>query len=452
MTFPDRAEGDRSAALPSRGALAHAPIGSGATAMIYRPGLVYGLLFLLTTVSYLDRTTLSVAAPQIAAEFRASPVEMGYLLSAFLWTYLLCLVPIGYAVDRFGAGAVAAGGIALWSLAAAAGGASSSFGALLMTRLVLGAGESTAYPAGVRVIREVAPPRERGLATAWLNAGSYAGPAIGALLTGWLISRVGWRLGFAIAGALGLFWLVPWIRWLKRTGYARGAPGREQEERRSRAAAQMDRADDSSSRGLVALLRRRSTWGMALTQGAAVYAQYVLLTWLPSYLQQSRALDVQSAALYTAIPYLVSVLLALAACRLSDGLMTKHATSSGRRRRMVAATLLCGSIVVLSPWVHSTGLLALVLALALSGIASAISLNLALAGDLLQSADDVGKAASLVVFVGNLFGVLAPIVTGYLIAATGRFDGAFVVAGVVLAAGAGVSLSMTPATKVGNGC
>lgn len=449
MPFPRRSLRDRPAALASRAALSPTP---GAAAIIGRRGFVYGLLFLLTTVSYIDRTTLSVAAPQIAAEFRASPVEMGYLLSAFLWTYLLCLIPIGQAVDRFGAGAVAAGGISLWSLAAAAAGASSSAGALFVTRLVLGAGESTAYPAGVRVIREIAPPRERGLATAWLNAGSYAGPAIGALLMGWLMSRVGWRLGFAIAGALGLVWLVPWIRWLRRTGHARVAPEHEQRETPNRPAAQIGRPADDYSRGYLALLRRRSTWGMAITQGTAVYAQYVLLTWLPSYLQESRTLDVQSAALYTAIPYVGSVVLALPACRLSDRLLNAHATSSGRRRHMVAATLLCGSILVLSPWVHSTGLLAVVLALALGGIASAISLNLALAGDLLQSADDAGKAASLLLFVGNLFGLLAPIVSGYLRAATGSFDSTFAVAGAVLVGGAGISLSMTPATKAVNGC
>lgn len=416
--------------------------------MTKRRSLIYGLLFLLTTISYIDRTTLSVAAPEIAAEFHVSPVEMGYLFSSFLWTYLLCLIPVGLLVDRLGSGLMAAGGITLWSLATVATGVSTSFGFMLLTRLALGVGESTAYPAGVRVIRDSAPESERGVATAWLNGGSYAGPAVGAMLTGWLIAAFGWRAGFIVTGALGLLWLVPWLYWL-RTSRASAPVAQAEMENRYRDS--RTAGSGVPSGGLAALLRLRSTWGMALTQGCAVYAQYLFLTWLPSYLQAAKGLNVQSAGLYTAIPYAASVLLAIGACHISDRLLAPERIASGQRRRMVALMLLCSSVVLLTPAFDSMWMVTVLVALSLSGISSAISLNFALATDLLQRAEDVGKVAGVLVFGGNFFGILAPIVTGYVIAATGSYNGAFVIAGILLIGGAAASLLMTPAvTRTGD--
>lgn len=403
--------------------------------MTNRRGFVYLLLFLLTTISYVDRTALSVAAPFIAREFDVSPVAMGYLFSSFLWTYVLCLIPVGLAVDRWGARGVAAGGVALWSAATVATGLVHSFGAILATRLALGAGESTAYPAGVRVVREWAPERERGLATAFLNGGSYAGPAFGALLTGWLVAAYGWRWGFIVTGAIGFLWLVPWVLWFRSPTVAASAEAFSPPVQDSQPA--------SPPSSLAQLLGRRSIWGMALTQGCAVYTQYLFLTWLPSYLQATKGLDVQNAGLFTAIPYAASVVLALGVCGLSDRLMTPEGVARGQRRNMVALMLLCSSVVLLAPLADGIILITLLTTLSLTGISSAISLNFALAGDLLRSSADSGKVAGLLVFGGNIFGLLAPIVTGYVIAGTGSYNGAFVIAGVLLILGAAAALTMT---------
>src|SRR4051812_38301924 len=164
---------------------------------------IYTLLFLLAAINYIDRVALSVAAKPISTEFNISPVEMGYLFSSFLWLYLLCLIPMGIVVDRFGTRAVNAWGMAFWSLATVFTGFAWSFGSLLSTRLAMGIGESTTYPAGGRVIREWAPRGERGLATAIFNSGAYAGPAFGALLVAWLIDAFGWRGAFMAAGSIG---------------------------------------------------------------------------------------------------------------------------------------------------------------------------------------------------------------------------------------------------------
>jgi ACS family glucarate transporter-like MFS transporter len=181
---------------------------------------------------------------------------------------------------------------------------------------------------------------------------------------------------------------------------------------------------------------------MALVQGCAVYSQYLFLTWLPSYLQTTKGLDVQSAGIYTAIPYAASVVLALGACYLSDRRVTPEGLARGQRGRMVALMLLCSSVVLLAPLVDSIGAITLLVTLSLTGISSAISLNFALASDLSGSSQDIGKVASLLVFGGNMFGLLAPIVTGYVIAGTGSYNWAFGIAGILLLVGATTALTL----------
>ena len=179
--------------------------------------LVYGAMFVMMAISYIDRVNLSVAAPTIAREFGLGPVGTGYALSSYLWTYLVFLVPLGIAVDRWGARAVGAGSLVVWSIGGALTGLTGGFGSLVATRMLLGAGEAASYPVGGRAIQEWAPPEERGRAAAWLNSGAYAGLAVGAIVVGWLISEVGWRASFVVTGAAGVLVAVGWWALYRRT-------------------------------------------------------------------------------------------------------------------------------------------------------------------------------------------------------------------------------------------
>ena len=159
--------------------------------MHYRRGWIALMLFSLTLINYIDRTTLSFAIEPISREFGLSTVAKGYLFSSFLWTYTIFLIPMGMLVDRFGAKRVAGFGIGLWSLATACTGLASSFPTLLATRLLMGGGEATTNPAGARVIREWIPARERGVLNACFNSGASAGPAVCALAAGPIIGAFG---------------------------------------------------------------------------------------------------------------------------------------------------------------------------------------------------------------------------------------------------------------------
>src|SRR5208337_1637928 len=129
----------------------------------YRRYWIYWLLFALAVIAYIDRISISVGAKFISQEFGLSPVEMGYLFSAFFWSYLICLVPVGMVADRWGVRRTIGFCIALWSIMTAAAGVVSNMPLLLLSRLGLGVGESAVFPAGNRGLREWSPAKERGI-------------------------------------------------------------------------------------------------------------------------------------------------------------------------------------------------------------------------------------------------------------------------------------------------
>src|SRR5580658_6583628 len=189
---------------------------AAAPAFHFRRIWIYVLTLALVTINYMDRSALGVVAQAVRGEFKLSPVEMGYLFSSFLWTYVVCLLPIGIMLDRFSARSINSIGIALWSLAMAATAGVWSFGTLIIVRMVMGAGEATSIPSCGRIVREWMPARERGTANAVWSAGSFLGPAIGAVVTASIASAMGWRAAFVILGALGFIWLVCNLFWFDR--------------------------------------------------------------------------------------------------------------------------------------------------------------------------------------------------------------------------------------------
>jgi len=409
----------------------------------FRRGWVLLFLFLLTTINYMDRVVLSVAAKPIAAEFHLSPVSLGYLFSSFIWTYTLFLIPMGQFVDRFGTRRVAAAGIGIWSLATILTGAASTYGLLLASRLVMGAGESSSNPVCAKTVRQWIPARERGAANAVFNAGSFAGPAFCLALIGVLISAFGWRWAFVISGSIGFVWLALWMVFFNTPERTRWLSQGEREmilrERNNGGQA----LDEGQPDGLLRLLHSRTLWGIALTEGCNIYAQYLFLTWLPSYLQSTRHVSITSSGWLSGAPYGGAVVLAILAGFLSDRYVRGAGVASGRRRHAIAVSMLCGAAILLVPLATSFAALVAVLTLSLSGIAATNATNFSLLSDMLPNQRDIAKAMGFVIVGGNVFGLLAPIVTGYVISITGSYDYAFVIAGVLLLTGIVLTLTMT---------
>ena len=411
--------------------------------MTCRRAWIATLIFLAVVINYMDRIALSVAAKSIVAEFGFTPVQMGYLFSAFLWTYVVCLIPLGLLVDRVGTKPMIGTGIALWSAATALTAAVGSLATLLTARLVMGASEATTFPAGGRVIRDWFPARERGFVTTLFNGGSTAGPALGAIATAALVTQFGWRIAFIALGALGFIWLAAWLIWYRRPEEAPWLGASE----RDMILAERDGAPIAGREAVASsvwyLFAQPGVWGLILTQACLVYTAYLFLTWLPTYLQSSRDLSTMNTGYLTAIPYLCTILLGLAIARFSDRVLSATDIQTGRRRNHIAAMAILSLLILAAPAVDNIWLLLSVLTLVLTGSTTGAGLNFTLASDLQRNPKDVARVIAMTAFGGNLFGLIAPIITGYIVSATGGYTWAFRVAALLLVCGALATLTLT---------
>src|SRR3984957_7908448 len=306
----------------------------------FRRGWVYVLTLALVTINYMGRSALGVVAQAVRGEFALSPVQMGYLFSSFLWTYVIFLLPIGILLDRFTARNINAIGIAFWSLAMMATAGVWSFSTLILPRMVMGAGEATSIPSCGRIVREWMPAQERGVANAVWSAGSFLGPAIGAIVVASLTSGWGWRAAFIILGGAGLVWLACNLIWFDKPEKVSWLTADERNKIVSeRSAGAADEIGQHGSPGvLLELIKSPSMWGIMIAQASGIYTLYLLLFWMPSYLQDTKHLTIMKTGLYTAIPWAVAVPVSILIGFASDRLLKGNSLLAGGRRVVVILT------------------------------------------------------------------------------------------------------------------
>ena len=389
------------------------------TALSGKEWRILALLVISGFLNYFDRANLSAGATNIQRDLGFTNYQLGLLLSAFFWTYAACqlLGLSGWLVDRFSVGWILAAGFFLWSGATAITGAAHAFTVVFALRLVLGAGESIAYPAYSRILANHYPEHHRGLANALIDAGTKCGPALGTLLGGLLIVQYGWRAFFLALGGASLIWLVPWLLWMPRgrdtavSGEAHAAPS------------------------LVAVIRRRPALFTALGLFCANYFWYFLLTWLPQYLEKERHFSKTKMAYVGSLAFLLIAVSAVVCGRLSDVWIARGHTPN-RVRKTFAGLGLAFSALVLPVAVlrNETAAMALLMLASLSyGLYS--SNNYAIT-QTLAGPRAAGKWTSFQNGFGNLSGVAAPWFTGWIVQRTGEFYLAFLAAAVVALCGA----------------
>ena len=413
-----------------------------AETMTHRRYWVYFLLFVFNVICYLDRITMSVAGRSVAQDFGLSPVQLGYLFSSFLWAYVVMMLPSGRLVDSLGVHRLAAIGAAFWSVAQMLTGATTGFVTMIIARLGLGAGEAPTFPVSYRAVRDWAPYTERGLAVGLIQAGTLFGPALSAPLVAWLIAATSWRWSFLITGAIGLVWVAVWLALVSTPERTRWIP----EPERRRILAERHEGEPATSSGGVGyrgLLRSPSMWGLAISQGCAVYSVYLYLSWLPNYLQTVRGLSIVNSGLFTSVPFLIGGAVIILTNWIGDRMLTPQSMRNGARRAVVVACLLLCSVGLAIPFVGSLTMVVILTIFPVSFGGTATATNAALANDLLRSKADSGRAFAFMVLGGNVFGLLAPIVTGYIVQITGSFSSAFVLAGGLSLIGAVVSFALT---------
>lgn len=412
--------------------------------MTSRRAWVAFAIFLLVVINFMDRIALAVAARPLVAVFGFSTVELGYLFSAFLWSYVVCLVPLGLLNEKIKPRDMVGGAMGVWSLATLLMGLVSSYSGMIAARLLMGAGEAATFPACGRVIRDWFPEHERGVVTALFNGGCQAGAAIGALFTAALVGWVGWRAPFILLGVVGIVWM---IFWFLRYGAPKEVGWLPEPEKRmlleAHGADENLELSHPAASSLLFLLSFSSIWGIILTQACLVYTAFLFLSWLPMFLETSRHLTDMQVGYWTAAPYILAVLFSVLIAHISDRMLSTADIKRGRRRNFIAISAAMALLILLATVVTNVWGLLAVLTLVLTGCAGGAGLNFTLASDILENPRDVPTVFALTAFGGNLFGLAAPIITGYLIQRAGGYTMAFHVAGALLSCGLILTLILT---------
>jgi MFS family permease len=377
---------------------------------------VLPLLVLAIFINYVDRGNLATAAPLIKGQLHLSGTQIGLILSAFFWTYTPSQILAGWLAERINAYRTLAIGVAIWSLATAATGLATGFVSLIALRLVLGVGESAAFPCSSKLLGQHLPQHQLGHANGMIGMGLALGPAFGTFFGGLLMAYAGWRVGFVAFGLASLLWLVPWW-WATRHASARA-----------------DTTPSGPVPSFGAMLKRREAWGAGLGHFSANYIFYFVISWLPLYLVSSRGLSVAHMAEVGGLIYVAYAASSVATGWVCDRLMARGISANRvRKTAMVAAHVLAAASMAACALGNATQSVA---ALFAAGVAFGFSTpNLYAIGQTLAGPRVAGKWVSLQNCIGNIAGIVAPIVTGLVIDRTGQFFWAFVVAGVVALSG-----------------
>jgi MFS transporter, ACS family, D-galactonate transporter len=375
---------------------------------IPRPLQVILLLLAISTfISYVDRGNLSIAAPMLKDELGISASQLGILLSAFFLTYATSQLFSGWLADRFNVNWILAGGFFLWSVATAATGLAHTFAIILVFRLLVGIGESVAYPSYAKIIATNFAEAQRGFANGVLSAGLVLGPGFGMLFGGLLIARFGWRPCFIVLGLASLLWIIPWLRWMPKKAYA--IP-----------------TDTASAPVFLELFRVRSLWGTCLGLFCGNYVNYFLITWLPFYLVRERQFSMDNMAKIGGTAYLLGACAATLAGWLSDRWIASGATPTLVRKTFVGGGSALFGIFVGLAVMNGPGycIAALLLGVIFFGVTAS---NVWTITQTLAGPKAAGRWTGVQCLFGNLSGIVAPAVTGFVLQRTGHFYWAFVI-------------------------
>ena len=357
------------------------------------------LVLLLGTavfLNYVDRGAIGIAAPKMKDELGLSAEAYGLAFSAFFWIYAPVQFFAGWLCDRFSVYRLMALGILLWAGATLLMGLAGGFLSLLVLRVMLGVGESISFPGSSKIIARHVPPERRGIANAAVAAGIALGPAAGTLAGGLILGSFGWRWIFFAFGILTLLWLLPWgraVRELPTTGHF----------------------DQGARVPLGKLMRKWPLWSMSIVHALGNYCFYFLLAWLPLLLTKSRGFGIGEMTMLATLGYAVQ-----GACAFAYGHISDWWTRSGRseafcrRWMMVASQVLAAGALLGLVFAHDA--LSVGVLLCLAGAASAsLSLNLYAVAQMFAGPRAAGTWVGVQNAIGNLSGMVGPIVTGIVI-------------------------------------
>lgn len=408
---------------------------------------VLALITIVLALSTGDRATLSVAAPGLARELGIGPLQMGWLFSAFSWSYFLAQLPAGYLVDRIGARISILVAVVSWSIATVAisgvGYVAAPVVAVYLLRILLGILEAPVTPACARIIAAWFPPDERGVAGAIFNSAQYLSLAVFTPLMGFLFHAAGWEAIFSVMGALGVAFAVLWAVQYQAPDRDRRLSPAELDDITARGALTGlmepgQQADGSQAKPAVkvriwSLLSNRMLLGIFLAQYCVASLSTFFISWFPSYLVEARHLSVLEAGFVAALPAICGCVGGISAGFFSDWLLRRTGALSWARKLPITMGLGLSATIILCNYTASNSIVVLIMCVAFFGKGFG-ALGWTVIADTAPR-EAIGVTGALFNAAGSVGGIITPIAIGAIVSQTGSYDGALLYVGIhVLAA------------------
>ena len=375
---------------------------------------IVALLFLATTVNYIDRTMLGLLAPTLGKELSWSENDYGNIVTAFQAAYALGFLLMGWIIDRFGPKLGYTIAICIWTLGHVAHGFASSVASFMAARMVLGVGEAGHFPSVVRASSEWFPQKERAYAIGWVNSATTIGVILTAPTIAFFMISLGldWRQTFIYTGLFGVVLLVLW-RWHYSSPRDTGKVSEGE-----LAWIEQDPAESVEKIAWTSLMKTRSAWAFAVAKFLTDPVWFLMLFWLPKYFASTYNVDLKVVLLPMIIMYLLSDIGSIAGGWLSSKLIQKGHSANFARK----VTLLISGCCVL-PLLFVTGLQNMWLAVGLIGLA--LAGHQSFSSNLLSLPPDmfpkraVASVIGLGGFAGGIGGMIMAKSVGLVLDATG---------------------------------
>lgn len=396
--------------------------------------LVLGWLLVAGLLNYLDRSAVSIAAPEMIKQLGLTKTDIGLLGTVFSWTYAFFQLPAGYLIDKFGPKKMYFIAVAVWSVASSLMAFGHSMVHFVAFRVLLGIGESPNSPNSSKITTQWFPREERGQASGIWDSGSKWGSAVAPPVLTLLMLAFGWRGMFIVIGILGLIVAIAFYMFYKAPEEAKNLS----EEEYRHILAGRDKTDvPAADIPWLSFFKYRQTWGMMLGFFTSIWIWNIFITFLPLFLQDTLGVSIGKTGWVAAIPYLAAAIAGIYGGRITLMLVRRGGKSAmgSKRLVLVVAAVLTGILLVIVPFMHSLTGAIVVLCLALGLIAIIQSQSWALTSDIVPDTH-AARFGSIMNFGGYFGGALAPVITGIVVDRTGSYTPSFILAGIIAALGA----------------
>jgi len=388
-----------------------------------RWGLI-GLCFLANAINYIDRANLAISAPNIRVDLGIDAATMGFVLSAFFWTYALFQMPAGWFIDKVGVRISLAFAVGWWSVFTVVTGMAHNIGQLIGSRLLLGVGESAAIPSFAKVAYNWFPHKERGLACSIFDSGSRVGSALSLPLIAWIISILGWRGSFYVTGSLGVLWAFLWWFIYKDPEKYRPIAPDAVDALLAEREPQTKNITETEKISWCSLFRYRTIWGLMIGLFCLNFAIYFFITWFPSYLMETRNFSLKALGTLGMLPALLAIPGGWLGGFTSDWLLRRGWSATAARKTCLVTGMLLSSSIALSVFVENDLVCLSLFALAYASLSFAGANVWVIVGEIAPTPGHVASIGGVQNFAGNLAGIFITTFTGVMLTIT---KGSFII-------------------------